>query len=318
MKRRAFLFGSLFALASYKFFEDKDLITQKYQAFKFEKRRENLFVMTGKFTTSSDFVNNNPAFIESKNGVIVIDAGGTYEIGQYILAEIKKHTSKPIIALFNTHNHSDHCFANKAIKECYPNVKVYAHKKFKRSVLKLYKTKPLIDFYTSEDISFTFPNTLLKNEEKLTIDGEIFKISHPKKAHTNCDIAITHLNSNTMFMGDTVLVEGVANFGLDSSILGNIDFLEKILNEKEHALYVVGHGSSGTKEETLLPYLDYLTIIKKEAIDALEKEIDFFALDKVADKIVEIFTWRDEFNYPYTHIRQHLEHLYLELEMLYV
>ncbi len=70
---------------------------------------------------------NNPAIVESKNGLIVIDPGGNYNVGKKVLAEIEKVSKKPIIAILNTHKHGDHWFANRAIQSKYPKIDIYAH-----------------------------------------------------------------------------------------------------------------------------------------------------------------------------------------------
>jgi len=70
---------------------------------------------------------NNPGFVLTKEGVVVIDTGSSYEIGKMILRKIASVTSKPITHIFTTHFHGDHWLANQALVEAYPNVHTLAH-----------------------------------------------------------------------------------------------------------------------------------------------------------------------------------------------
>ena len=75
---------------------------------------------------------NNPGLIVSKKGAIVIDPGSSYLVGKQVLAEIRKITEKPVLAVFNTHIHGDHWLANHAISEAYPRSTIYAHPNMKK------------------------------------------------------------------------------------------------------------------------------------------------------------------------------------------
>ena len=51
---------------------------------------------------------NNPAFIVARDGVIVVDPGGSLQVGAELVKKIRKVTDKPVIAILNTHIHGDH------------------------------------------------------------------------------------------------------------------------------------------------------------------------------------------------------------------
>ncbi len=71
-------------------------------------------------------------------------------------------------------------------------------------------------------------------------------------------------------MGDLLFENTLAHFGLNASIYGNIEFLKKINKQKEYALYVSGHGSSGSKEETFMPYFIFMRVIQDEVQKAYD------------------------------------------------
>ncbi len=55
---------------------------------------------------------NNPAFLETDDGVIVVDPGSSVQSGEMVLRQIRKVTDKPLIAVINTHVHGDHWLGN--------------------------------------------------------------------------------------------------------------------------------------------------------------------------------------------------------------
>jgi len=289
----------------------------KYGDFYFKRMNKNVFVMHGvrenPNAENMRFV-HNVGLIESKNGLIVVDPGG-YNIGFNVLEQIKAVSSKPIIAIFNTHDHDDHWFANSILKDAYPKATIYAHPLMKSAAQELYGGR-----YKSRGFTFelakkiTFADKTLDEGDSLTIDGENFYIQHPKNAHTNNDISITHLNSNTIFMGDLLFEKTLAHFGLNASIYGNIEFLKKVDKQKEYALYVPGHGLSGKKQETFTPYLTFMSIIQDEVQKAYDNEVEFSELAPLKNKIISSVEWRGNLHFDYSFLDAYISSLYVEIE----
>ena len=72
---------------------------------------------------------NNPGFVVTKDGVVLIDPGSSVQIGNKVLGVIRSVSDKPVIAVFNTHIHGDHRLGNQAIRQAYPRVPIYAHRR---------------------------------------------------------------------------------------------------------------------------------------------------------------------------------------------
>jgi glyoxylase-like metal-dependent hydrolase (beta-lactamase superfamily II) len=294
--------------------------------FKFEKANDNVYVMHGPMMEPSkenEGFMNNPAVIESKNGLIVIDPGGNYNVGKKILAEIEKVSKKPIIAVFNTHKHGDHWFANKNIKEKYPNVPIYAltymieqvkdnsaetwYGILDRLTGNLQGTKP-----------FTFPTKGVENKQTVVVDGQTFIMRHYVKGHSDTDILIEHTNSNTLFIGDNVITSRFGAFDESSSIIQNIEILEKIKKQedgfKKYKLYVPGHGpSSGSIEKTIDPFLNYMKIIVAGAQKAYKDGVESYEIKpEVHEQLKEYHKW-DAYE---GQMGKHLMKAYEEVEAL--
>ncbi len=292
----------------------------RYGDFYFKKMNKNLSVMHG-VNRSPDSenmgFNHNIVLIEAKSGLIVVDPG-RYEIGFHVLEQIREVSSKPIIAIFNTHDHDDHWFANAILKDAYPDAKIYAHKLMKSAAQKLYGGE-----YKSRGFTFdkakkiTFADELLDDGDSVSIDTEHFYIQHPKNAHTNNDIAITHLNSNTIIMGDLLMESNLAHFGLDASILGNIEFLDKIDRQKKYDLYIPGHGASGDKERCFDPYFTFMSIIKEEIAKEINSDSDDMNIKAIREKIDLRLQWEENLNFDHTFLDGYIFALYSEIETIH-
>ncbi len=284
--------------------------------FSFKQMAQNVYIMHGAKKRDADakcFI-HNPAFIESKNGIILIDPGASYFVGKKVLNQIKQISTKPIIAIFNTHYHSDHWFANGAVVEAYPDVKIYGHKNIIDSAKKMYLEGAERIASQRKAKTFHLPSYFVEDGENLEIDSEHFAIQHPKAAHSNSDISITHEESNVIFLGDLVLESTLGYFSELSSILENITFLEKIAKQKRYALYVPGHGVSGKYEKTVEPYLYYLANIKEEVTKAYHQDYGIFELQKAKEVLKNRFAWKDNFNFPLRFLETHMQFVYIELE----
>ncbi|MDQ1264109.1 MAG: hydroxyacylglutathione hydrolase [Campylobacterota bacterium] len=277
----------------------------KLGEFKFEKVNGNVYVMHGPLLEPSkenEGFMNNPAIIESKNGLIIVDPGGNYNVGKKILAEVEKVSKKPVIAIFNTHKHGDHWFANKNFKEKYPDVKIYAltymieqvkdnaaetwYGILDRLTGNLQGTKP-----------FTFPTVGVENKQTVEVDGQTFIMRHYSAGHTDTDILIEHTNSNTLFTGDNIITGRFGAFDESSSIIQNIALLEKIKNKedgfKKYTLIVPGHGqSSADVTKVIDPFLTYMKTVVAGATEAYKEGVESYEVKpKVHEQLKNYHSW---------------------------
>ena len=287
--------------------------------FSFKNVNANVSVMHGPVEEPNEknlgFM-NNPAVIEGKNGLIVIDPGGNYNVGLEILKEVQKVSKKPVVAILNTHKHGDHWFANLAFKKAFPNVKIYAHPNMIKEVKageaeKWYGILDRLSHNLKGTKPFAFPTYELKDSQVLEIDGEKFKISHPKKTHTDTDIIITHTNSNTIFLGDNVMRGRLGGFDASSSIFGNRDILQKLTKQSNAKVYVPGHGLSGSKDEVIKPYLTYLNTLIKYATKAYKADEEAYTVKKEMFKELKDYAKWDAFK---RQSAKHLQKAYVEVE----
>lgn len=260
---------------------------------------------------------NNPGIVIADTGVIVIDPGSSLHVGRQVLAEIEKVTNKPIVGVFNTHVHGDHWLGNHAIIEKYPNAQIYAHPEMiaqakggaGESWVKL-----MMDYTAglANGTIATYPTDGTAHLQQIQMAGETFVIHYNvnQKAHTDTDIMIEHVGSNTLFLGDNCVNERLGGFGDSSDMHENIITLE-YAKDLKMAHYVPGHGPSGNADQALVPYLTYLQVLKEEAIRGYDEDLADYEIKPGAH--ARLTDHHDWVSYE-SQMGKHLNRMLLEVE----
>jgi len=245
----------------------------------FDKVATNTWVMHGPLELpnpkNKGFM-NNPGIVKTSAGLVVIDPGSTVHVGNNVLAEMKKVSQLPVVAVFNTHIHGDHWLANQAIKEAYPEAKIYGH------------TEMLVEIENGEGETWVSlmetmtegaskgtvvvgPDNAVDNSNIIKVGDTQFKIHHTGTAHTKTDIMIEVVENSVVFLGDNVLALRIGRM-VDGTFQGNISAIKTIL-ESNAKTYVPGHGLTG-EPAMVKDYLNYLTLVYEAAQQAFEDDLD--------------------------------------------
>lgn len=192
---------------------------------------------------------NNPGFIVTSKGVVVVDTGSSVQIGEMVIRQIKKVTDKPVIMVINTHFHGDHFLGNHAFVEAYPNVDLYAHQEtidnLKGGAADFWFN--FMQRHSNNAISGTIvtpPTKTFKGGEVLKFGDTTLKIYQFGQAHTTADLIVEVVEDKVAFLGDTAM-RRVANMA-DGSFVGTIETMKKAKALGcDH--YVLGHGPHDSK-----------------------------------------------------------------------
>ncbi len=236
---------------------------------------------------------NNPGFVLTNKGVVVIDPGSSVQIGEMVLKKIATVSKDPVIAVFNTHIHGDHWLGNDAIRAVHPQAVIYAHPNMRAKAavegenwLKLLST--LTDDATKGTRALA-PNMDINHDEILALGGKHFRVIHTGTAHTDGDIMIEVVEDKVLFAGDNIVAERTARMD-DGHFKGNIAAVEAAL--KVNAKIIVpGHGPSGGREvaDKYLAYLQAFYGTVKKYLD--QGMSDFDMKDKVIADLKPYQKW---------------------------
>ncbi len=256
---------------------------------------------------------NNPGFVITKIGVVVIDPGSSLQAGRMLLKQMRTVTKLPVTHVFNTHVHGDHWLGNQAIKEAYPKAILMGHpemiKKVKEGEGEVW-VKMMSDLtkgYTKGTKSVP-PDVAAIDHTDVKIGGMTFRVHAPEKAHSHTDIMIEAVEESVVFTGDNVLNQTIARMG-DGTFKGNIAACDRVAAIKAKH-YVPGHGPTGDVT-VVTHYRQYLATVfdnVKQQYD-LGKS-DFEMKDGIKAKLKPYFGWVS-FDFE---LGKHISQAVLEIE----
>ncbi|OOZ35750.1 MBL fold metallo-hydrolase [Solemya velesiana gill symbiont] len=237
---------------------------------------------------------NNPAWVVTDKGVIVIDPGSSLQAGRMVMKRIRELTDKPVTHVFSTHIHGDHWLGNHAITELYPDAVIMGHPDM---IKKAHdgEGEQWIQLMSSSTNGFTdgtiavIPNTEVIDSQILKINGKTFRIYAPGKAHSGANIMIEYVEDSVVFTGDNVLYTRMARMD-DATFQGNIDACQVALDiNAKH--YVPGHGPAGGTEVPAT-YKKYLETIYHEVARLYEEDLAAFEMKApVVKKLAAYSEW---------------------------
>ena len=202
---------------------------------------------------------NNPAFVVTAEGVVVIDPGSSLQSGRMMMKQLRAVTGKPVTHVLNTHVHGDHWLGNQAVREVYPDAVLMAHPEMIKRVRGVAEEWVSLVHRLSggftEGTRAVVPTVAIGNGEELKTGGITFRIHAPPDAHSHTDIMIQVVEDAVVFGGDNFLSKRLPRLD-DATFKGGVEACRVAagLNARH---YVPGHGPSSTieRERSCNPYL---------------------------------------------------------------
>lgn len=258
---------------------------------------------------------SNSGVVLTGAGVVIVDSGGSYAAGQILVSKLRELTDKPVVAVFNTHFHGDHWLGNAAIREAYPEARIYAHEE---AIARLRggdaeRWHNVVTRLAGPEITGqtpVLPDQALKGGETLDIGGVTFKIHHPGPAHTSGDLMIELPGERLLFAGDIIIEGNMPSYGApqDLDLTGQIAALDYVLAMPVDTV-VPGHGIAGGREIANTPkhFLETLHSSVKRYYD--EGMQDYEMKDKVAKELTEYSRW-----HGFSELGRLISFVYLKVE----
>lgn len=205
---------------------------------------------------------SNPAFVIGKEAIAIIDTSGSPVAGRGLLAAIRGASPLPIRYVINTHMHPDHVFGNAAFAGEKPIF--VGHHKLPRALSARQERYLAINRENLGEAAFAgteiiLPTELVETTKELDLGDRRLVLTAQKTAHTDNDLTIRDVSTDTLFLGDLLFAERVPS--IDGSIRGWIAFLEA-QSQASAARVVPGHGPpSMSWPDAAQPLLKYLSAI---------------------------------------------------------
>lgn len=303
------LLGTLFSLSVW-----ANKAPEIKTAYPADKIADDVYVVHGPLETpnpgNQGFM-NNPGFLITDAGVIVVDPGGSVQTGEMVVKTIAGITDKPIIAVFDTHVHGDHWLGNHGIKNHFPDVKIYAHPNMIENVSKgagdewmtmaMRMTEGAVA--GTEIVNATIP---VDDGDSIKIGGLTFNIYHNGPAHTFTDIMIHVPEKRVMFLGDNASVNRLVRN--EGSVKGNIAALDNAI-ETQTDMFVPGHGPSSKDSAEI--YANYLKFMYKKVREKYDEGMNNFEIKPAI--IASLKPWQNWGDFDRLS-GKHIHSIYLEIE----
>jgi glyoxylase-like metal-dependent hydrolase (beta-lactamase superfamily II) len=256
---------------------------------------------------------NNPAFIVADGGVVVVDPGGSVQVGEMLLQRIADVTDKPVVAVFNSHVHGDHWLGNQAIRERYPDVPIYGHARVGPQILAGAGTEwvEMMLRMTENATAGTRivpPDRAVNDGDVISVAGLTIDVMHIDRAHTNTDVMLLVRERGVLFLGDNGSHGRILRLD-GGSFPGNIEALERALASGAE-VFVPGHGRSGGAE-VAQSYRDYLATVYRAAERGVDEGLADF---EVRPQLVpQLEPWSQWSGFDFE-LGGHISGAYLEAE----
>ncbi|BAQ16008.1 quinoprotein relay system zinc metallohydrolase 2 [Methyloceanibacter caenitepidi] len=212
----------------------------------------------------------NASFVVGSEAVAVIDTSGSAKLGAELRDAIRAVTDKPIKYVINTHMHPDHVFGNAAFNQ--DNPEFVGHYKLARALgtrkdSYLVANEQMIGAEGFAGSEIILPTLGIKEPTKLDLGDRELLLEPQPTAHTDNDMIVTDLKTNTLFLGDLLFSVHVPT--IDGSITGWLAVLDE-MGKRKAARVVPGHGPKTMElPQALVPEQEYLSAI----VDDVRRQI---------------------------------------------
>lgn len=242
------------------------------------KVAENIYALVGPLgNRDKKNLGNNCNFgvIVSRDGVILLDSGGSYKGAASIHRQIQGITSKPVKLVINTGGQDHKWLGNGYFKQ--RGAKIIASSKAiadqKARFQSQYNT--LSRLIGDKNLAGTEPvyaDDQFDSNLDIDFDGTRLEISHAGQAHTPGDSFVWLPKQQIVFTGDIVYTErmlGILSYSNSKSWLGAFNAIAAL--KPRHV--VPGHGNPTTLEVARKDTYDYILYLRSSITELIEAGI---------------------------------------------
>lgn len=232
-----------------------------------------------------DNLGNNATFgfVVTKDGVVLIDSGGSFKGAKEIHGAIRTVTDKKVIAVINTGGQDQRWLGNDYFKK--QGARIIAAKaavadQQKRSADQLSTLESLVGKAGMAGTRPVYANETFDGGHELTFGGVRMQLHNPGVAHTPGDTYVWLPQQKVMFSGDIVYVERMLAVGSVSQSKGWIKAFESMA-ALDPAHIVPGHGHATDLKQARAETYDYLVALRQGVTDLIDRGLGLESVSKI-------------------------------------
>lgn len=242
---------------------------------KIVKVTDNVYSLVGSLgNRSKQNLGSNATFgvVVTKDGVVLIDSGATYEGAASIHKLIKTITKKPIKIVINTGGQDHRWLGNDYFEQqgatIIANQRAVADQK-NRQQDQFFVLGNLLGKKGIKKTTPVYAVQTFNRQYSFSLGGIVFTITHAGAAHTPGDSYVWLPNQKIVFTGDIVYVErmlGVLGFSSSKTWLKAFEAIAAL--KPQHV--IPGHGKPTTLAVAKKDTYDYLIFLRKSVAEFIK------------------------------------------------
>lgn len=230
--------------------------------------------------------NSNAAWVETREGVVVIDALGTPALGRALARAIRGVTSRPIRRVVLTHYHADHAYGLAALKDAGADVWAQASGREwlegPEAARRLEQRRRDLAPWFGAGAAVVPADRWLTRDEAFEIGGTRFELVHLGPAHSPEDLVVVLPAEGIVFSGDVIFAGRVPFVG-EADSRQWLAAIDRLLSLRPKLL-VSGHGAASRDPAGALTLTrDYLLHLRRVMGAAVQELVPFEEAYAAAD-----------------------------------
>ncbi|MEA2988737.1 MAG: cyclase [Alphaproteobacteria bacterium] len=226
----------------------------------------NAYMLTGSGgvdPSHDDAAGGRIGVLAGPDGVLMVDSQ-YLQLGDKVLAAIRKISTGPIRYLVNTHIHRDHTAGNSYFAR--QGAVIFAREELRDGMVRLSKAPNAAGNPVANPAGFPVITYGMGEPVKIHMNGEVVHFIPIRAAHTGGDTNIKFERANVLFIGDFYRNYGYPFIDINNggSLKGMIEGCEATMKSADAATTIVpGHGTL-IKRDDIVPYRDMIVAVAEK------------------------------------------------------
>ncbi|MBX3670234.1 MAG: MBL fold metallo-hydrolase [Rhodocyclaceae bacterium] len=233
---------------------------------------------SGPASAANQGFNSNAGFVVTRDSVVVFDTLGTPELGEALIASVRKQSRLPVKRVVISHYHADHYYGLSAFKAL--GAEIWADRSARGATqtdaaqARLAERRRSLAPWVDETTRLVDPDHFIDGEARFTQGGLHFRLTHIGPAHAPDDLVMLVEDEGVLFAGD-LLFAGRVPFVGDANTAAWLKAIDRVLAMQPKVL-VVGHGTASREPARDLQLTRrYLTYLRNTMGEAVANMTDF-------------------------------------------
>ena len=218
----------------------------------------------------------NLAFVVGAEAVAVLDTGYTRDMGEEMLAHIRKVTDKPVKYAINTNSQPHRFMGNPAFREAGATIIAHSSSAERMAAQSSNFAGAIERILELPEGAVTLPQTpdqLISEKTQLDLGGVSIKLDSYAAAHTPASLVVEIPADKIVYAGDILYSGRLLAVTPDSDIKSWIGVFDQ-LSRYGDATLIPGHGQPGPLTDFDFPTRQYLNLLLTHMDKMVDEGVD--------------------------------------------